>query len=259
MKEYFPRVIGQRIGQYYLLIENDYKIFIGKDLPGEYTQSKYTKALLNSPARHLTRIKNEIVGNIKEVIEIANNRKWKENKKARHNIDGKMGFYNFDSFVGVKKNNGDIQEYKVKLVIRNNENGEKYLYDIQDIKKVGDTLSHATQGNHAYRLAQKRRPSPTKYDSTIPNNNQSVNSDGIRKDSKGQKLTKEQEIFFENSQVIDAQGNLKVMYHGLNSDFVVFDTNAHGGKTGTGQGMAYSHTLFGYHMKLHYSQTSICE
>lgn len=43
------------------------------------------------------------------------------------------------------------------------------------------------------------------------------------RDSRGKQLTKEQVEFFKDSVVRDNKGNLKVMYHGTNAEFTVFD------------------------------------
>lgn len=58
----------------------------------------------------------------------------------------------------------------------------------------------------------------------------------IREDSDGNKLTEEQAEFFKDSKIVDKNGNLKVEYHGTNSDFFVFDTNNFGGVNGKAEG-----------------------
>ena len=58
----------------------------------------------------------------------------------------------------------------------------------------------------------------------------------IREDSDGNKLTEEQAEFFKDSKIVDKNGNLKVEYHGTNSDFFVFDTDNFGGVNGRAEG-----------------------
>lgn len=43
------------------------------------------------------------------------------------------------------------------------------------------------------------------------------------RDSSGRQLTEEQQKFYEDSKIRDAEGNLKVMYHGSGASFTVFD------------------------------------
>ena len=75
-----------------------------------------------------------------EAINIATNRRWgktqhPQNKDAAYGIykyDAKVAFPSYDeagSFTGV-------QAYDVTLLIRNASNGRKYLYDVQNIKKM---------------------------------------------------------------------------------------------------------------------------
>lgn len=55
-------------------------------------------------------------------------------------------------------------------------------------------------------------------------------------DSLGRSLSEGQQEFFAESKIRDAEGNLKVMYHGTDSDFTVFDTRNFGGKNGIAEG-----------------------
>lgn len=58
-------------------------------------------------------------------------------------------------------------------------------------------------------------------------NNEKRNDNEIlkqnRTDSEGNKLTKEQQEYFKDSKVRDEEGNLRVVYHGTDADFTVFD------------------------------------
>lgn len=48
----------------------------------------------------------------------------------------------------------------------------------------------------------------------------------MSQDSEGNKLTKEQEEFFKDSKIRDEDGNLRVMYHGSQNNFTIFDLDA---------------------------------
>ena len=57
----------------------------------------------------------------------------------------------------------------------------------------------------------------------------------LAEDSTGRQLTKGQQEYFKDSKIRDEQGRLKVMYHGTNNEFTVFDFSQ-GGKNGTAEG-----------------------
>lgn len=141
LKASIAQLIKQHIGDYYTIIENGNKIYIGNDLPGEYTYSKTAQNLRKSNMA----IKGNIAHNLKEMIEIATNETWEANRKAKHSIDAKHGWYRYDSKAAIpifdsQKNIVSYQLYDVKLLIRHDNNGKKYLYDIMDIKKSTATL-----------------------------------------------------------------------------------------------------------------------
>lgn len=58
----------------------------------------------------------------------------------------------------------------------------------------------------------------------------------ININSEGTELTEGQKEFFKDSKVVDEKGRLKVMYHGTNADFNVFDWSVSGGINGTAEG-----------------------
>lgn len=55
-------------------------------------------------------------------------------------------------------------------------------------------------------------------------------------DSTGRQLTKEQQKYFQNSKVVDADGNLRVVYHGTYGDFTIFDIDKTSNANDFGQG-----------------------
>lgn len=130
--------IAQHIGEVYTIIESGQKVYIGEDLPDEYTHSKYTTYLRNTD-RSAARAKNKAVDGFGEMIEIASNRRWERTKHA-HNKDAKYGMYRYDSTFAFPVNGADgvtqrVRAYDVELLIRNASDGKKYLYDIVNIKE----------------------------------------------------------------------------------------------------------------------------
>lgn len=130
--------IAQHIGEVYTIIESGQKVYIGGDLPGEYTQSKYTSYLRKADGT-AARAKNKAVSGLGEMIEIATNRRW-EPTEHPETKDAKYGMYRYDSTFAfpVKGNDGStvrVRAFDVELLIRNASDGKKYLYDIVNIKE----------------------------------------------------------------------------------------------------------------------------
>lgn len=84
--------IAQHIGEVYTIIESGQRVYIGDDLPAEYTRSRYTQSIIKSQK---SKAKNKAVSNLGEMIEIATNRRWEQTKHA-HNKDAAYGMYRYD-------------------------------------------------------------------------------------------------------------------------------------------------------------------
>ena len=129
--------IANHIGEAYTIIESGSKVYIGENLPSEYTQSEYTRALLRKSPKTLT-AKNKAIGSFGEMIEIATNRRWEKTKHIA-NKDAKYGVYRYSTAFAfpVKQNNKitNIKSFDAELVILNSSDGKKYLYDIVNIKE----------------------------------------------------------------------------------------------------------------------------
>ena len=150
--------IKTHIGEYYRIAESGYKIYLGKDLPGEYTRSKDAMNLFKNKLID----KGNASANINELIEIATNRSWLANRKEKHNKDAKYGWYSYDTRFAIPViKNGVVSEYKgynANLIIRNDENGKKYLYDMIKIRREHSDLlppkNRSVMGNGS-RLGEK--------------------------------------------------------------------------------------------------------
>ena len=111
-------------------------VYIGKDLPGEYRSSEYTKSL-----RKATRaVKMQAVTNLDEMLLLAENGEWQENVKTKHKRDAKNGWYRYSTrfalpVLDIKKAVDHYTVYSGTLLIRNDADGKSYLYDLLDIKK----------------------------------------------------------------------------------------------------------------------------
>ena len=70
--------IADHIGDVYTIIESGQKVYIGEEMPHEYTQSRYTKSILNRRAS--LNAKNRALSGLQDMIEIATNRRWEKTK-----------------------------------------------------------------------------------------------------------------------------------------------------------------------------------
>ena len=132
VKEY----IKEYVGDMYQTSTDEDMIYIGSDLPDEYTGSKYTRKLMGAVAK----AKANASQGIPELIEIADNKRFRENKDERHVRNARFGWYRYDSRfeLPVYDENGNIERYnsyKATMLIRHASDNKMYLYDVLDIKK----------------------------------------------------------------------------------------------------------------------------
>ena len=219
--------IAQHIGDVYTIIESGQKVYIGDDLPGEYTHSGYTSFLKDKKPQVL-RAKNKAVSELGLLIETATNRRW-EKTKHDHSKDAKYGMYRYDSAFAfpVKNANGTVakvRSYDVELLIRNASDGKKYLYDIVGIKE-NTTDAFDLQQRETRRGSYEAAARGSASSDSVAQQEDNVKKEQYSlKDSAGKELTKEQAEYFKDSAIRDANGNLMVMYHGTKrGGFTVFD------------------------------------
>lgn len=169
--------IAGHIGEVYEIIESGQKVYIGADLPKEYTHSKYTTFLRNQ-SRKEAKAKNKAIDGLGELIEIATNRRWEETRH-KDSKDAKYGMYRYDSSFAfpVKDDDGKtlrVRAYDVELLIRNASDGKKYLYDIVGIKEntaTGFNLSQRETRREAYKASTQQ---------SVPDNSVPQNGDDVK-------------------------------------------------------------------------------
>ena len=132
VKEYLKKYVGE----VYTIMDTKDMVYIGKDLPDEYTHSNYTNILKGANVK----AKANATQGLPEMLLIANEKEYEENRKVKHSKDAKYGWYRYDSYfaIPVHASDGEVDYYNVfhaSLLIRHSEDGKKYLYDIIDIKK----------------------------------------------------------------------------------------------------------------------------
>ncbi len=123
------------VGDYYEIEENAERIYIGNELPEEYTESESRKSLMGANAK----AKANAATAIPELIQIASNPAFEENRKEKHNKNAEYGWYRYDvRFALPVYEENTLVRYNIfhaRLLINHAENGRKYLYDILAIKK----------------------------------------------------------------------------------------------------------------------------
>lgn len=132
VKEYLQSYVGE----VYEIADTKDIIYIGSELPDEYTGSVYTYSLRGTAAK----AKANASQGIPEMIEIATGKHFRENRGDKHKRNAANGWYRYDSrfALPVYGDDGEISRYNVfhaSLVIRHASDGKMYLYDIMDIKK----------------------------------------------------------------------------------------------------------------------------
>ena len=130
------KYLKQFVGEYYSIIETSDMIYIGSDLPDEFTGSNHTKKLKGA----LAKAKANAAQGLPELIEIASKKRFKENLKEKHDSDAKYGWYRYDTkfALPVYNENQELERFNVfqaVLLIRHAQNGKLYLYDLVNIKK----------------------------------------------------------------------------------------------------------------------------
>lgn len=134
-------ILGGMLGNFYEIADTNEIVYIGSDLPDEYSNSNYTYMLKGTNAK----AKANATQGLPEMIQIAIGKRYEENRKDKHNKDAKCGWYRYDSrfALPVFGENGEIQRYNVfhaLMLMRQVKEGEIYLYDVMEIKKETSNL-----------------------------------------------------------------------------------------------------------------------
>ena len=130
------KYLRQYVGDFYQIAETEDIIYIGTDLPDEYSGSNYTKHMKGM----IVKAKANAAQAIPEMIEIATSKTFEDNKKNKHSRHAKHGWYRYDTrfALPVYDENGEVGRYNVfsaRLLIRHASSGKMYLYDVLEIKK----------------------------------------------------------------------------------------------------------------------------
>ena len=94
VKEYLRKYVGEM----YEIAEGNDVIYIGPDHPDEYTGSRYTHKLKGAVAK----AKANASQGIPEMLEIASNKRYRDNQDKRHTRNARFGWYLYD-ILDIKK------------------------------------------------------------------------------------------------------------------------------------------------------------
>lgn len=135
VEQYLKRYIGKN----FVVQEYQDNICITGDFPDEFSESEYTKSLRGA----LAKVKANTAQIIDQMIENATNRRWNENKNAKHKNNASGGWFRYDTYFrmpvkGSEENVGRFNQYKATLVVRKTSD-KLFLYDVLDIKKEAST------------------------------------------------------------------------------------------------------------------------
>ncbi len=130
------KYLKQYVGEFYTMADSSDIIYIGTDLPDEFTGSIYTRSLRGAAAK----AKANAAQALPELVEIATDKHFKKNMTVKHAYNAKNGWYRYNSRFGlpVYDDNGEVLRYNIfhaSMLIRHANDGKMYLYDILDIKK----------------------------------------------------------------------------------------------------------------------------
>lgn len=133
--------LRQYVGEFYVVADTKEIVYIGSDLPDEYSNSNYTHHLKGASAK----AKANAAQALPEMIEIATNKQFEENRKDKHNKNAMYGWYRYEArfALPVFGDSGEIERYNVfhaLMLMRHARDGKIYLYDIMEIKKEASKL-----------------------------------------------------------------------------------------------------------------------
>lgn len=134
--------LKEYIGKYYEISETAEKVYIGKDFPDEFTHGK-DKTILRGPNLKAKANAAQVVG---ELIQIAGSKLVSEDLNNKHGDKAKYGWYRYDTRLALPVYNDDNELlryniYKLRMLVRHDEDGKLYLYDFLRTKKEEETNS----------------------------------------------------------------------------------------------------------------------
>lgn len=128
--------LKEYIGKYYEILETSEKVYIGTDFPDEFCHSQDKVKLKGGNEK----AKANMVSAIGELIRVATNKVVSEDFGQKHKSKAQQGWYRYDTRFGIPSYNQDgiLERYNIysaRMLIRCDEKGKLYLYDLVRTKK----------------------------------------------------------------------------------------------------------------------------
>lgn len=128
--------LKQYVGECFEILETAETVYIGTDFPDEYAHSKDTKNVkgVNEKA------KANAITAVGELLEIATGKTEFPDYNNKHGKRAKHGWYRYTTRFGIPIYSGEgvLERYNIfraRILIRRDEDGKLYLYDVVTIKK----------------------------------------------------------------------------------------------------------------------------
>lgn len=128
--------LKQYVGECFEILETSDRVYIGTDFPDEFAHSKDTKDVKGANEKAKA---NAIIA-IEDLIEIATDKTEFPDHNNKHGNKAKYGWYRYTTRFGIPvyDENGELNKYNIfraRILVRRDEDGKLYLYDIVTIKK----------------------------------------------------------------------------------------------------------------------------
>lgn len=131
------KYLKQYVGDIYTIDDSNDTVYIGTDLPDEYTHSNYTHILRGANAK----AKANAAQGLPELLKIATNEVYEDNRKEKHSKDAKYGWYSYDSrfALPVFSDDGEIEKYNVfnvAMLVRHT--SSVFMYVVLQIMSIAE-------------------------------------------------------------------------------------------------------------------------
>ena len=132
------------------------------------------------------------------------------------------------------------KNYEASIIVGYTNLKEMLLYDIQDLVPTKFELKEKRYKQHWLDKSYTRK-TLVSLDKSIQQNEEKINNKKSLKDTEDRTLTAGQQEYFKNSKVRDAEGRLKVVFHGTPSgEFFIFDKSKGSAEGDFGSGFYFS-------------------
>ncbi len=128
------------MGECFEILETSDKVYVGTDFPDEFAHSRDTKDVKGANEK----AKANAITAIENLVEIATDKTEYPDYNNKHGNKAKYGWYRYTTRFGIPvyDESGELKKYNIfraRILVRRDENGKMYLYDIVTVKKETST------------------------------------------------------------------------------------------------------------------------